>query len=467
MSADWINKLNESDSRLHKEGVIKDALSSALVGNQNSIDFLHGMRYCYNKFLTYGIKQIPESSGVKVTQPGAWKDFSDLLDILSRRALTGHDARDAVSATSYKFSSDEWNTFVAPIMRRDIRAGINVSTLNKILKGTVFEIPEFNCQLATNSEDRPEMKGKKRLEPKLDGVRVLMFCYKDDMAVSMSRNGKEFDNFQHVETEVLKDIFKPIMNRYKHLFEGGFILDGEMMGNSFQELMRQARRKTDVAAEDSVFHVFDIIPISAFRAGIWNTKLSDRIAILESIRKEIEGTGSLELLPHIEVDLDTEEGRKALDKYAKEMVALGYEGIMIKDLETPYECDRTTAWLKWKPVYDYDMIIESIEEGDGKHAGRMGAMVGRGVEDGIEFTASVGSGYSDQFRAQIWADYTNKPVKWLKKVKKKWVEMIEYPTGTNHIGRMMVAMSDGITRNRNGTYSLRFPRYKTFRDDKA
>ena len=53
-------------------------------------------------------------------------------------------------------------------------------TINKICKKTEYEIPVFGCQLATNSENRPEMKGRKRLEPKLDGVRVLMRVVHND-----------------------------------------------------------------------------------------------------------------------------------------------------------------------------------------------------------------------------------------------------------------------------------------------
>ena len=40
MSASWINKLNESDSRLHKEDVIRQALEASVLGSVNAINFL-------------------------------------------------------------------------------------------------------------------------------------------------------------------------------------------------------------------------------------------------------------------------------------------------------------------------------------------------------------------------------------------------------------------------------------------
>ena len=110
----------------------------------------------------------------------------------------------------------------------------------------------------------------------------------------------------------------------------GFVLDGEVIGNSFQELMRQARRKENVQAEDSVFNIFDIIPLRAFSEGHWNKQLEKRIKILEDMRPIIDNMPNVELLPHIMVDLDTAAGKDQLMRYAKDQVNAGFEGIMIK-----------------------------------------------------------------------------------------------------------------------------------------
>ena len=441
MSASWINKLNESDSRLHKEDVLKQAHAAAVLGNEISIAFLRGIQSCYNSYITYGVKQIPDSYGI-VDAENPWVEFDELLTNLSDRVLTGNDARDAIQIMSERFDSDEWNLFLAPILRRDMRCGISVKTFNKILKKTEYEIPVFGCQLATNSEGRPEMKGVKRLEPKLDGVRVLMMVTDYgafNSIVSYSRNGKVFDNFEHIQ-EQLRSCVQDLVNQ--NLLSEGFILDGEVVGNSFQELMRQARRKDNVKAQDSVFHIFDIIPYGAFVDGNWHVPLSKRIDILNAMASVVDKLPNVELLPHIQVDLDTEAGQKQFKDYANEMVVAGFEGILIKDLDAPYECDRTTAWLKWKPVYDYDLTVVGMEEGTGKNKGRMGALICEGVDDNKRIAVNVGSGYTD-------------------------VERQEYWDNQNEItGRTAVVLADAITQNQDGTYSLRFPRFKCFRTDK-
>ena len=128
MSASWINKLNESDSRLHKEDIILQALTAANLGNEISKRFLRGLWFCYNPYLTYGVKQIPVTVGI-VAAENPWDEFMyDLVNQLADRTLTGHAARDALQSMAERFDSDEWNTFLAPILRRDMRSGISDKT---------------------------------------------------------------------------------------------------------------------------------------------------------------------------------------------------------------------------------------------------------------------------------------------------------------------------------------------------
>ncbi len=443
MSASWINKLNEDNGRLHKEDILKQALEAATLGSENSHYFLKGIRLCYNPFVTFGVKQVPDTIGItNATNP--WDEFTELTEQLASRSLTGHAARDAIADLSERFNSDEWNLFLAPILRRDMRCGVSTTTINKIAKKTEYEIPVFSCQLATDSEGRPEMKGIKRLEPKLDGVRVLLAVgfpdYGGVNVVCYSRNGKVFENFRHIEEQIEKVAFDLLEKA--GVPDDGFVLDGEVVGNSFQALMRQARRKEDVQNDDSVFHVFDIIPMRNFLEGHHNAQQNKRIAILEKMAEIIDELPNVELLGYKNVDLDTEDGQAELHEYAQAMVAAGYEGIMIKDLDAPYECRRSKSWLKWKPTITVDLQIIGVEQGTGRNKGRMGALVCAGMDHGKDIVVNVGSGFSDSERDQYWTDRSFL------------------------FGRNVEILADAVTQNQDGTYSLRFPRFVRFRDDK-
>ena len=429
----WINQLNESDSRLHKE----DVLARAMAAGDHV--FLNGIRNCYNPYITFGVKQIPATDGI-TGAPNPYEEFDELLTRLSARKLTGHAARDAILGMSLKFDSDEWNLFLAPILRRDMRAGFSDRTINKVCKGTEYVIPTFGCQLAANSEGRPEMVGTKWLEPKLDGARVLLVVSDDNTATCYSRNGKVFDNFPHVEQQVLSNVYA--IRAYLKT-KGGFVLDGEIMGKSFQDLMRQAQRKENVQTQDTVFNVFDILPLEDFKRGFWNAQLRKRLAILTDMQPVFDAMPNVTRVDsQIVVDLSTEEGRTTLHEYATEMVTAGFEGIMIKDMEAPYECKRNTFWMKWKPVITVDLPVIALEEGTGRNKGRLGALVCRGVDHGKEISVNVGSGFSDTERDLFW----------------KQQESI--------VGRTAEILCDIITQNQDGTYSLRFPRFVRWRDDK-
>jgi DNA ligase-1 len=449
MSASWIKSLQESDSRLHKEEVLRKALAASKLGSENADTFLSLAGMCYNPYVTFGVRKVSNIE-TSTSQENPWEDFKELLDSLDHRLLTGNAALDAVAKMSARFTVDEWNNFCAPIIRRDLRAGVSVTTLNKILKGTDYVIPVFGCQLATNSEGRPEMSGVKRIEPKLDGVRVIMEVVKKMSGYAItcySRNGKEFENFGHITSQISEHASKVIslMGPSIGNMGSGFVLDGEVIGNTFQELMRQARRKENVQATDSVFNIFDVMPLSDFREGHCNAQLRKRIAVLENIRPLIDMMPNVELLPHVNIDLDTEEGKGELQRYANAQVEAGFEGIMIKELEAPYECKRNTFWMKWKPTTTVDLKVVALEEGTGRNKGRLGALVCEGVDDGKHIKVNVGSGFSDNDRDSLWGDHVE-------------LDCV--------VGKTAEVLCDVITQNQDGTYSLRFPRFVRFREDK-
>jgi DNA ligase-1 len=283
------------------------------------------------------------------------------------------------------------------------------------------------------------MKGVKRLEQKLDGVRVLAVVTKP--AINLySRNGKPFENFPHIVDAIdnVRNKFAKLFAKYKH----GFVLDGEVIGESFQALMKQAQRKSNVKTEGMVYSVFDIVPLEDFERGYWNAQQHKRLAILEEYREVFDATDCVRIMDGIEVDLSISEGHDILRRYANDAVVAGFEGIVIKDMGAPYECRRSTHWLKWKPVVTVDLTIVGLEEGTGKNVGKLGALVCEGTDVGRLIRCNVGSGLTDAQRDDYWI---NKDIL---------------------VGQTVEILCDVVTQNQDGGYSLRFPRFVRFRDDK-
>jgi len=431
LAADWIRDLESDNSRLHKESVIEKALLAAKLGSSNAQCFLFNCYQAYNPYYVFNVKKVPETTGLEhMSNP--WPKFWALLEGLRTRSVTGHAARDAIVDMSKQFDSIEWNQLCRRVLIKDLRCGITERTLNKILAKTEWAIPVFECQLATDSNKNvSKMKGEKRLEVKLDGVRVLALVTKTSVRL-FSRNGKPFDNFPHI-VEAITSVMD--MDKIKM----SFVLDGEIIGASFQALMKQAQRKTNVDSTDMVYNVFDYIPLADFERGYWNAQQHQRLELLEMMRPAFDNTNCVNIMDGINVDLDTCEGHNQLKRYANDAVIAGFEGIMIKDIGAPYECKRSSSWMKWKPVITVDLNIIGFEEGTGRNQGRLGAIICEGVDDGKTINVNVGGGLTDENRDEYWLNKNNL------------------------MGHVVEIAADAVTQNQDGTYSLRFPRFVRFR----
>jgi len=439
VAADWITDLESSDSRLHKERVIEKALIASKLGSAGAQCFLFNCFLAYNPFYTYNIKQVLETQGL-IDRPNPWPQFWALCEALRTRSTTGNHMRQQVEECSRLFDSDEWNLLCRRVLIKDLQCGIGEKTLNKVLGNTEWKIPVFTCQLATDSTDRPDkLVGNMRLETKLDGVRVLAYIAINGTVTLYSRNGKVFENFPHIVT-ALENAASVI--RLKTFAGEGVVLDGEVIGETFQSLMKQARRKTDADASDSVFYVFDYLPLADFQRGYWNAQLRKRIDRLESLRDVVDSK-AFKIMPGIEVDMDVSKGHDVMRRFADDAVAAGYEGIMIKNLDAPYECKRNTFWMKWKPTITVDLAIVGFEQGTGRNADRLGAIICEGEDQGRRIRVNVGSGFTDAQRDEFWQ------------------------TRDALMGVVAEVQADVVSQNQDGTHSLRFPRFVRFRGFEA
>ena len=225
--------------------------------------------------------------------------------------------------------------------------------------------------------------------PKLDGIRALVV------------NGK-----------LVTRMFKPFPNNFIRAegsklpegFDGEIIMEGKEFSAITHDVMRED------GEPDFVYAVFDIYS---------NDTYEDRMAKLAHFGK----------LPHVKYILPTEIGcEKDLLKFEKKCLEEGFEGVMIRSPDGPYKFGRSTEnegyLLKLKRFADSEAeILEVVEKmtndnvaekdafGRTKRssamdgltpAGTMGALKVKDVKTGIEF--SIGSGFNDEFRAEVWAN---------------------------------------------------------------
>lgn len=422
-----IRVLQDHASRLEKEAII---LAQAVEGND---EFFKGVRLALDPMTTFGLKQVPEKKDESGTRLD-WSEFVSISDKLVSRQLTGNAARDAVKVLMEKTAKDQWNDWYRRILIKDLRCGVSEKTVNKVVekKWPGYVVPIFSCQLAHDSANHEsKVAGKKLLEVKLDGVRIITIVYPDGRVDQFSRNGKELLNFEHIKKQVAAAFTDG---------EEPMVLDGEIMSSSFQDLMKQVHRKSDVKATDAVLNLFDILPLADFEKGKWTRKQEHRSEMVRNwVTKRQHLMPNVTVLEQELVDLDSAAGKKRFKEINQLAIDGGYEGIMIKDPAAPYECKRSVAWLKLKPFIEVSLEIVNVEEGTGKNVGRLGAFVCSGTDDGKFITVNVGSGFTDEQRIEFWNNRDTLP------------------------GQIVEVRADAITQNQDGTYSLRFPRFLRFR----
>jgi|TARA_B100000424_G_C22831628_1_gene444238 DNA ligase-1 len=273
------------------------------------------------------------------------------------------------------------------------------------------------------------MVGEVMVEPKLDGVRVITICDVDKDEVKMfSRNGKELSNFP----TILKQ-FDDMMDQ----LEGSMVFDGEVMSDDFQTLMREIHRKGGAKTDDAVLNLFDCMPLEYFKEGSCNNTLAQR-------KKWLEGYKfgrNISLVEYVKMDLSDEDGQKQFADYNKMCIDRGFEGIMVKPFNGVYECKRSSLWLKVKPFIEVSLKVIDTEEGTGRNAGKLGALIVEGKDMDKFIKTNVGSGLTDTDREEFW------------KAKDKL------------IGQIVEVRADAITQNQDAKdeWSLRFPRFLRFR----
>ena len=409
-----IQALEADSSTLAKQQILKDNIDNA--------EFIEGSTMCLDPLVTFGVKQVPTTDTMG---PGVgWDLFKSLTDKLIARELTGHAARDAIQSLADHSTIDQWNDWYRRILIKDLRCGTGAKLFNKVQKDT---IPLFGCMLAHDGAKHPKkIVGECFIEYKYDGVRVIAIVKNGD-ATLYSRNGKLLENFPHINEALSRSEFE------------GLVFDGEVMSEDFQTLMKQVHRKEGAQTEDSYLAVFDMLTLEEFNAGgTEHGAMFRRQRILD-----LSGLFNyrIQLVDATVVDLDTDEGQSQFKAMNKLALDEGYEGLMIKPINAPYNCKRSHAWLKIKPFIEVTLKVVALEEGTGKNEGMLGALVVEGEDDGKFFQLNVGSGLTDDMRKDVWA------------------------VKDAVIGQLVEIRADAATQSQDAddTWSLRFPRFKTFR----
>ncbi|PNH01587.1 DNA ligase [Tetrabaena socialis] len=193
------------------------------------------------------------------------------------------------------------------------------------------------------------------VQPKLDGVRMLV-SWTSRASFSMeSRNGTSFDHLLPIFTTDLTALKKSLPASVSSL-------DGELYihGEPFQDIVSMVRnRSVPDTAKDLQYHVYDLIDEDRAMS------FKERTELLRSAFRSTKGCRRVK-----EVAVKEVGSRQAIEVALDEAEHDGYEGIMIRASTGTYELGkRSSNLLKYKRFSTDEFTIVSYREATGRDRG--------------------------------------------------------------------------------------------------
>ena len=313
------------------------------------------------------------------------------LKKLASREYTGNAAIDMLTSLLESSTPDDAKV-LERIIQKDLKCGVSISTVNKVWPGMIHEYP---CMLCSPSDEKliSKFEFPAMVQLKMDGMRFNAIV-KNGVVEYRSRNGKEIHGIKHLDQDfiVLSGSKNCVFDGELVVNDKGIILDRQT-GNG---ILNKAVKGTisDLEAHKIRATVWDVIDYEDFTVGYSGVPYRERFErIASTIFSDAVGVVEHQLVESIT------EAREVFDRY----LAAGEEGIILKAGTAPWENKRVKHQLKFKGELECDLQIVEVQEGTGKYVGMLGAIVCQsGSTDGKTITVSVGSGFSDDHRINLW-----------------------------------------------------------------
>lgn len=367
----------------------------AILERNRDNELLQDVLLCaLDPFINYFQKIIPAYK--KAESPTLSLDEAIVeLDRLAQRTLTGDAARSFLANLLSQLSEEDADV-LKRIVRKDPRCGVQASTVNSVWGGLIPTYPVMLCR----EMDRKLLRSMifpAIVQVKMDGMRVNAHVQPDGSVELRSRTGKEINLF----------------NRFQGAFPGAgtaYVIDGELLvlnekrtdyeprkiGNG---ILNKAVRGT-ISEEEAarvVMVAWDYITNDEFR-GVSETHVpyKERLAQLKSV---IPATPKE---PVRVVDTFIAQNLNEVEILFRTMLEHGEEGVIVKSMDGVWVDGRPRYQVKMKAELECDLVVTGWDAGTGKFEGSLGSLLCES-DDG-KVIVSVGTGFDDETRQNIWAN---------------------------------------------------------------
>jgi DNA ligase-1 len=333
-----VNELNQTNSSNDKKAILKKYPENKTI-----------LEYVYNPFKKFNItsKNLKKRAALDELSSVKYNDLFTLLDDLTERRITGHDALDTTN--DFINRNNEYQELLYNIFDKNLKARIDVSIINNIWADL---IPTFDVALAKSYEKKVDFKKERWFgSRKIDGCRCITVV-EDGEIHFYSREGNEFFTLDNLKP-VIKKIIK-VKKLDNIVLDGEICIVDEYGLENFKSIVSEIKRK-DHTIENPKYLLFDMLTVEEFNNKTSNDILSVRIKTLNNNFNDMDN--------HIEVvEQILVESAEHLDKMLEEACAKGWEGRIIRK-DCKYEGKRTKNMQKVKNFFDAEYTVNDIETG--------------------------------------------------------------------------------------------------------
>lgn len=309
--------------------------------------------YCYEPFKMYHIrpgKALPPAGAQGAEE--LWPEFKFILEDMSCHQTPAKN-KEILWSILQKCDSVTQDLFRG-IAAKDLKAGFGVKLINRVFPGL---ITEFCVQLA-NQYDSDKFYPVKmwRGSVKLDGVRCVILRDSKGKWQKFSRKGKELTPLlQHLNLE-------PLYQKYGYSF-----FDGELIGpGGFSKVQGDLFRGQGDYLDYQIFAWGD-------RERFLGQNLrGEEIPVLTKPEYSILSGQFASPAPHVLVlpQYSIFNTPEHVLRATQQAVKTGYEGLILRDPNKPYDFKRSDAMLKVKIMQDQSVkcidMVGSFQQRPGK-----------------------------------------------------------------------------------------------------
>jgi DNA ligase-1 len=411
----------------------------------------------YNPFVQYYVTPANLKKNSNLCVPNDL-DLFDLLNKLSSREITGHDAIGTVNG--FILNHPGFEELIYNIFDRNLKTRTTSSIINKVHKKL---IPTFDVVLAKKYEDHIK-KVKFDIDRwfasrKLDGLRCVAIIDNFGDIKIKSRTGNTFHTLQLVIDELKKLNLKGVV------FDGEICIIDKDGNEDFQAILKEYNKKNHTI-ENPRYKIFDMISLEDFNNKKGDELLSDRIIKLGSVfLKNKEIIESTNILSYLEQTLVRDE--KHLQELRDEAKKLKWEGMMIRK-DVGYEGKRSDKLLKCKLFEDAEYVVVDVVMKDQRIIITTPPdMVEHKMDDGSTVMVDIGSQtreVTEEMLSKVIIEHKGFEVG----VGSGWSleqRRLYYDHPEQIIGKEITVQYFEETQNEKGELSLRFPTVKCVWED--